>query len=351
MSARRDALGLLMMVAPLAASIPVGAAEPVTVPLREGLTIVDTYSNTHGDFETIITVRGATASDVTLTASADESADTCSGSPDSGTPRSWGTRVLRREDLENALAFRQEWSACPASPQIDPGMTAIGVSARVLRELLGRGEVELTADTSRAGMVRGTLTRVSRDRVPITVVVNDHATALPSVQARWHSAVGDRDYWILADAANPLVLRAAYMGKPYFQIVKITFPTDEPVAVRVERDLAKTGRTVLHGIYFNSGSDRLREESKPALADVVQVLQQHPGWSIAIEGHTDNIGTDANNLDLSKRRAAAVRNALVATGVSSSRLGLAGFGSSRPEDTNDTAEGRARNRRVELVRQ
>ncbi len=76
-----------------------------------------------------------------------------------------------------------------------------------------------------------------------------------------------------------------------------------------------------------------------------------PDWKLAIEGHTDSIANDAYNLQLSQRRSAAVKNALVSKkAIAGTRLTTAGHGESRPKDTNDTLEGRARNRRVELVK-
>ncbi len=70
-----------------------------------------------------------------------------------------------------------------------------------------------------------------------------------------------------------------------------------------------------------------------------------------MNGHTDGIGSDEFNVDLSKRRAASVKDALLKQyGVKASRLAVAGYGKSQPKDTNDTIEGRARNRRVELTR-
>jgi OOP family OmpA-OmpF porin len=75
-------------------------------------------------------------------------------------------------------------------------------------------------------------------------------------------------------------------------------------------------------------------------------------WKLTVEGHTDNIGGDTYNLDLSKRRALAVKEALVAQyDIAPERLTNDGFGASRPVESNETLEGRARNRRVELVRQ
>jgi outer membrane protein OmpA-like peptidoglycan-associated protein len=80
-------------------------------------------------------------------------------------------------------------------------------------------------------------------------------------------------------------------------------------------------------------------------------MRRNPDWQLAIEGHTDNVASDKYNLDLSARRAAAVRAALgTQFGIAGTRLTTAGLGESRPQDRNDTMEGRARNRRVELVR-
>ena len=122
-------------------------------------------------------------------------------------------------------------------------------------------------------------------------------------------------------------------------------------AALLEDSLAKTGRAEVYSPYFASNSDEIREESEPTLQELADVLRRHPDWKVSIEGHTDSIGTDAYNLQLSQKRADAVRNALVSKkGVAGTRLTTAGFGESRPKDTNDTLEGRARNRRVELVR-
>ena len=88
-----------------------------------------------------------------------------------------------------------------------------------------------------------------------------------------------------------------------------------------------------------------------ALKEIGDLLRRHPDWKLSIAGHTDGIAGDAFNLDLSKRRAAAVKNALVTGfGANAERLTTTGYGKSRPQDTNETPEGRARNRRVELVK-
>jgi outer membrane protein OmpA-like peptidoglycan-associated protein len=229
-------------------------------------------------------------------------------------------------------------------------VTAIGLSASVLRELNAAGHTNLNATTRVAGMVSGVLTRLEQGTVPFKVILNDEPVELPAVHARWHSSVGDREYWILDDTANPLILRGSYNGNPFIEVVKLSFPTGD-TAARIARDLAKQGRAVLYGIYFDSASDRLKAESDAVLGDIAQALQQNPAWSLLVEGHTDSLGGDTYNLDLSKRRAAAVKETLVSRfHVDGRRLQTTGFGASKPRETNETLEGRARNRRVELTR-
>jgi OOP family OmpA-OmpF porin len=82
---------------------------------------------------------------------------------------------------------------------------------------------------------------------------------------------------------------------------------------------------------------------------VADLLRQNPSATIVVEGHTDSTGVPADNLLLSRQRAAAVKNALVARGVSPDRITTKGYGQDRPIASNDTEQGRARNRRTEIV--
>ncbi|HNY40359.1 MAG TPA: OmpA family protein, partial [Bryobacteraceae bacterium] len=115
--------------------------------------------------------------------------------------------------------------------------------------------------------------------------------------------------------------------------------------------ISSSGRFVTHGILFDTGSDRLKPESAPVIQSIAKGLETNPNLRLLIEGHTDSVGNAAANLDLSRRRAEAVKAVLAAQfKVDATRLTTAGLGATKPIDTNDTPQGRAQNRRVELVK-
>lgn len=115
--------------------------------------------------------------------------------------------------------------------------------------------------------------------------------------------------------------------------------------------IASTGKYVTHGIYFDTDSDHLKPESAPVIKQVAAALQKNPALKLEIDGYTDSVGDASHNLDLSKRRAQAVQSVLVSQfSVDASRLSANGMGAGNPIGSNDTAEGRATNRRVEFVK-
>lgn len=115
--------------------------------------------------------------------------------------------------------------------------------------------------------------------------------------------------------------------------------------------IAEKGRVATQGIYFDTGSDRVRPESSPTLKEIAAMLTEHPELKLVIEGHTDNVGAAAANQALSEKRAASVRQSLIdGYGVAGDRLTTKGFGATKPVAPNDTPEGRQNNRRVELVK-
>lgn len=103
------------------------------------------------------------------------------------------------------------------------------------------------------------------------------------------------------------------------------------------------------GMGFESGKATLTDSGRAQIHQAVRTLQEHPNLRVAIEGHTDADGSKAFNKSLSVRRARAVGKQLVAQGISADRVTTRGFGETQPVADNTSAEGRARNRRVEIV--
>lgn len=407
MMKRRNVLNLwVALITPLTA---VAQAPPASrtpqIPLREGLTIVTAVNNGKADFESIKRITHMDATNVKLTYSADIPVTDPDDSPiaallggdclakpgerDQKKVQGSVVRTVRREDLETAHDYRQRFNLCTSLEELYPGSTALGVSSSVLRELTANGQTRLSVTAPGAGaafvnliggllggtskelgdasMVSGVLKRVEHGTIPFKVLVNDELVELPAVHARGRLGDEAAEFWILNDPANPLSLRWSLGDQSEnLQVIKLSYPLQATAAgaptspgtaaapattTNIERDLAKEGRAVVYGIYFDFASDRIKEESDAVLAEIAGVLQKNPGWSLALEGHTDNIGGDPYNLDLSTRRAAAVKQALMSRyKVDGKRLQTAGYGASRPKDSNETLEGRARNRRVELVR-
>jgi outer membrane protein OmpA-like peptidoglycan-associated protein len=116
--------------------------------------------------------------------------------------------------------------------------------------------------------------------------------------------------------------------------------------------ISSSGRYVTHGILFDTDSDRLKPESAAVIRSIARGLETNPALKLLIEGHTDSTGSADRNLDLSKRRAEAVKAVLVSQfSVDAGRLTTAGLGATKPMDSNDTPTGRAQNRRVEFAKQ
>jgi lipid-binding SYLF domain-containing protein len=118
----------------------------------------------------------------------------------------------------------------------------------------------------------------------------------------------------------------------------------------VGASLGERGRVTLSNVHFETGRADLTPDSEPALNEAVAALKEHPDWRIRVEGFTDNRGSKEVNEKLSSDRADVVANWLADHGVDHDRLSSKGFGDRRPVASNSTAEGRAKNRRVELVR-
>ena len=256
----------------------------------------------------------------------------------------------------------------------------------------------------------GKLIRVGTVKMP--VLVNDRRVDLSAIHARGDFMGDQHEFFFLDDDANPLALKfrlgigaikpmradvagmcaeARKLGpealagfeklcmpsggdRDLLQVIKITYRCTGPKLPEgggadggpgqvaevgsasegvsaLEQALQKSGRADIYSIYFSFNSDAIREQSEPTLKEIGALMHKHPDWKLSINGHTDNIASDKYNLELSQRRAAAVTKALTTRhGIATNRLTYGGQGESSPKDTNATLEGRAKNRRVELVR-
>ena len=402
---------VLIASACLVGTVAQNAPSP-TIPLCPGLTIVTAVRQQQGDYESIKTILSVTDSDARMKYSVERLVEDWLSSDPPKLQKYTLYRTLRRIDLDSAILYEQQFSS--ELPEMIPETTAIGTSAAVLNALKTKGESKLgifiAYSQIKPSLDRNThpnvydnqmitnITRVGDKPVMLPVIVNDVRVELPVIQARGDFFGDKSEFFFLDDPANPLTLKfrvgidaikaidptmAKAMGmeprpagdKDVLQVIKITYRCDEPSLQRsgepggqpppagtggivspsggsLERSLNESGRADVYSIYFSFNSDVIREESEPTLKEMADILRRHLDWKLQVNGHTDGIGTDQYNLDLSKRRAAAIKDALVKRyGIEAGRLATAGFGKSRPKDTNDTLEGRSRNRRVELARQ
>lgn len=123
-------------------------------------------------------------------------------------------------------------------------------------------------------------------------------------------------------------------------------------ADKMAADIASSGKVALYGIYFDTGKSELKPESDAVLKEIGKLLSGNAALKLLVVGHTDNVGSFDSNLDLSQRRSAAVAKEIATRfNVPAARLRGLGVASASPVASNDTEEGRAKNRRVELVRQ
>ena len=319
------------------------------VPLKPGLTLATAWHRTtqNDDVECLTQIHDIDASAIRASAN-------CSMT----TGTEGGSRRTCRTDLRAAHMY---YTGAGDEKEVLRGTTMFSLSSRAFGELKARGRTRhrfvSVFDGSIIGDLDGALERQAT--ATVSIIVNDRSVELPVVHASGElrgSAMGKPVRTrviaaVLDDEQFPLVLDYAMpdLGAAGFSVryTRISYPTDG----RLEQQLASAQRIDVYGIYFDVNRDRLRPESDPLLREIATALQNNPSWQLAIDGHTDSSGGAETNLQLSSQRADAVRDALVRRhGIEASRLSTRGYGATAPKDSNETAEGRARNRRVELVR-
>jgi outer membrane protein OmpA-like peptidoglycan-associated protein len=342
------------------------------IPLQPGTVITTAWGIINGDVEGRATVAAINTTSVDFSIHYDAYKN------DNGveqTPKTY-TQTVCNQDLASSNTFMTVGNT--TFPPIIHGTTRYRLSDKSFEEAKSTGKLNFVDSdiwdpdqVFRPSYDGGVLTRVEPQDVAYPMIVNDQRVTLPVIHLagimdstgkdprpkkyRPNHAVAD--VYVIDDPLDPIVLLwkekdpIYHNGNFRIEVVKIDYKVAEPVNL-VEKQLTEQKRAVTYGIYFDFNKDTIKPESEPVLKEIVQAMTDNPDWKLTVEGHTDNIGGDAYNLDLSKRRAAAVKEALVTRyHIAADRLANDGYGASRPVETNDTLEGRARNRRVELTRE
>jgi len=339
------------------------------IPLVRGLIVTTAIAEPGGDYE----------SRKSLSAREDGGWQLAYGSSvpvANGRPRPVSsTRFLHDDDLASARTYRNHFEE--GADEDYPGTTALGASTAVLSELKSRGSARfalvgesrwigraLSNDPAQAAIgklaggfaasaniaYKGELKR--RSAGSLRVLVNGQPRTLPVVIANGvftakNGASIRAELSLLDDPANPLALQWR-IGTTSLRVVRIDFPSKTTASLG--ETLRRDKRVALPGLYFDFGSSVLKSESAPALRTILAAIRANSAAKLRLEGHTDAIGDANANLALSRARANAVRAALVKLdGALAPRLQADGFGAARPQADNRTLEGRAQNRRVELV--
>jgi outer membrane protein OmpA-like peptidoglycan-associated protein len=367
-------------------SSPSGAKD--IAPLKEGMLVVTAVADMRGDYESMKQILSIDSSGMTLSYHSDKPKPGTGTQGSSGPEETSVNRKVLAQDLNGAHDYAEIFGS--NDPESYPGTTAISASREVFAELEQKGATSFSfrpdglkgaigslvstfssiagVDTKDVGGVsleklskeQCSLQREGKGLFAFPVLLNAQPVTLPALRAGCMTDDGPADFYILDQPDYPLMLSWKLGSGSQLQVIKITYPpspqprkTEQaPPASGIEQQLKEKKKVDIYGIYFDFASDRLKPESTPVLDEIAGVLKDNPDWKLTVNGHTDNVGGDAYNLDLSKRRAAAVKQALVTRyQVAPDRLSTDGFGATRPVDTNDTLAGRARNRRVELTRE
>jgi outer membrane protein OmpA-like peptidoglycan-associated protein len=154
---------------------------------------------------------------------------------------------------------------------------------------------------------------------------------------------GGKDAWLAFDVDETWTTLRVVQVKAMEQKVEVT-------ADGLLAELQKSGRVAVYGINFATGKATLTPDSESVLREVQKLLADNADLRLRVEGHTDSVGKPKDNLDLSRKRAAAVKSWLAGRGIDGARLTTEGYGDTRPLADNATDEGKAKNRRVELAK-
>jgi outer membrane protein OmpA-like peptidoglycan-associated protein len=365
------------------------AAAAPRIRLQAGMSTVGALTDAvNGDYETIMKVKSVEDLGIRYEISA-ELPGSGQGAQRSAPKRVIGRKFDHRNDLQHATGYVDFFSA--VIPEEIPGTTSVQLSVDLMSKFRATGKTEFIMMKSggldgqlgifaatlgspgdfwnRVPKVTCGLTRVEAQDVAYPVLLDGKRVYVPAIHAHCENESFSHHYFY-DDVQFPIHLAGVSSEQQMKgQVTEIHYPIppekpDKPQGKtprangagsaggqEIEKSLKEKGRVDVYGIYFDFDRDVLRPESEPVLRQIADAMNANPTWKLYVNGHTDSVGGDAHNLDLSNRRAAAVKQALVAQyRIDPSRLTPKGYGATQPKESNDTLEGRARNRRVELVR-
>lgn len=197
-----------------------------------------------------------------------------------------------------------------------------------------------------------TITGVIKEEQSANIIPGLVRIFTPKNETPVQSVIADSEtgkYEINLDNNGPFLLEVTAEGY-FFQNMSLHFHPDTILMVKnFDLQKIKTGaRIVIANILFNTGNATLRAESFSELNKLVNLLRENPAVRIEVSGHTDNVGSATVNKRLSRSRALSVKNYLISQGISGDRVNFEGYGFDRPIAPNETSDGRAANRRVEI---
>lgn len=339
-------------------------AQSVTISPVKGLALVQTLHIGDVDRESVVSLTDVSAAGIRYSWSLVEVW------PNGDTIRENHQRLVSAADLDTSSRWHELYER--KEPLEHPGYTGYTIGRALYDRLraTGSGAFSILSfdEKDEAGALtrglgfggarpsivrwRGTLTRISPRDEPFPLLVSGKRVTVPALHLRADlTSRGERwapEVWILSQRDHPLILKVVDSIR-VFQTVRVDL-ADSSAARAFEVALTKQCRLEVPGIYFEFNSAALKSESDAALGALDEVLRRHADWQVTVEGHTDSIGSARSNQTLSEQRAESVRGWLAKHGITQARMRAIGHGATEPRESNTTVEGRARNRRVELVR-
>jgi outer membrane protein OmpA-like peptidoglycan-associated protein len=337
-------IGSLTALLTMALSAGVDAADEKSGPMlpHVGLELTTAFTNSYGpDAESYFKFKSVTADAITIGYSSTRGVLT--------------TRTLLVSDRQSSSTYVLGFA--DSMPATIPNTTSLGISGASLVELRSTGQTNLSlAYDANLNTLAGQLSVVEKG-VRIPLIVENQSIDVPAVHASGTFGKGNRtataDLFFLDNKNNPMMLHSmikfSWEKTPRTEkIIRVT--AGKSMQAEMEQTLATMRAYDTYGIHFDFDKATIRGESASVLSDIAVTLKNNPSWTLQINGYTDSIGKPAYNQKLSADRAAAVKTALVKRGIGTDRLQTAGFGAEKPKGDNATLQGRALNRRVELLR-